>query len=158
VKRWEQTDDVLQNAAVRLYRALGQVKPASAADFFRLAALNIRRELLDLAKHYYGPRGPGTKHASVGPKSGAEDDPPAAYEAPAPGGEPDGLDAWTEFHRQIDLLPDEDRETFDLLWYQGLSQAEAAALLNVSERTIKRRWQSARLKLHQALGGALPEL
>src|SRR5262249_60851175 len=54
VKRWEQTDDVMQNALMRLYQSLGKVKPPSAADFFRLAALNIRRELLDLAKHYYG--------------------------------------------------------------------------------------------------------
>jgi RNA polymerase sigma-70 factor (ECF subfamily) len=158
LKRWEQTDDVLQNAAVRLYRALGQVRPASAADFFRLAALNIRRELLDLAKHYYGPRGPGTKHASIGPKSEADAEAAAASERPAPEGGPDGLAAWTEFHSQIDRLPEEDRETFDLLWYQGLSQAEAAALLGVSERTIKRRWQSARLKLHEALHGELPEL
>ncbi|MBL8798147.1 MAG: helix-turn-helix domain-containing protein, partial [Planctomycetia bacterium] len=45
---------------------------------------------------------------------------------------------------------------FDLLFYQGLSQAEAAALLNVSERTVKRRWQSARLQLHDALGGEFP--
>jgi RNA polymerase sigma-70 factor (ECF subfamily) len=158
LKRWEQTDDVLQNAAVRLYRALGQVRPASAADFFRLAALNIRRELLDLAKHYYGPQGRGAKHASVGQARGDESGTPAAYEPPAPGEGPDRLAAWTEFHAQIDRLPDEERETFDLLWYQGLSQAEAASLLNVSERTIKRRWQSARLKLHEALHGELPEL
>ncbi len=46
---------------------------------------------------------------------------------------------------------------FDLLWYQQLSQAEAAQLLNVSERTVKRRWASARLKLHDALGGQSPE-
>jgi RNA polymerase sigma-70 factor (ECF subfamily) len=59
VKRWEQTDDVFQSAAVRLYRTLSDVKPASVGDFFRLAALSIRRELLDLAKHYYGPQGPG---------------------------------------------------------------------------------------------------
>jgi RNA polymerase sigma factor (sigma-70 family) len=54
-------------------------------------------------------------------------------------------------------LPTENREVFDLLWYQELSQAEAAALLRVSEQTIKRRWQSARRDLHQALGGALPD-
>src|SRR5436190_23131137 len=72
VKRWEQTDDVFQNAALRLYRTLGEVHPTSAAEFFRLAALNIRRELLDLAKHYYGPRGHGAKHASVAGKSGSD--------------------------------------------------------------------------------------
>jgi DNA-directed RNA polymerase specialized sigma24 family protein len=37
-----------------------------------------------------------------------------------------------------------------------LSQAEAAAVLKVSERTIKRRWQGARLRLVDALGGRIP--
>jgi RNA polymerase sigma-70 factor (ECF subfamily) len=71
--------------------------------------------------------------------------------------EPSHLAAWTEFHSQIDRLPAEEREIFDLLWYQELSQAEAAAQLGVSERTVKRRWQSARLLLHQALKGLLSD-
>jgi RNA polymerase sigma factor (sigma-70 family) len=158
VKRWEQTDDVMQNAALRLYRALERVRPASPADFFRLAALNVRRELLDLAKHYYGPQGGGTKHVSMGQNAGAESGTLPALDPPEAGGEPHRLAAWTEFHRQIDRLPDEEREIFDLLWYQGLPQAEAASLLNVSERTVKRRWQSARLRLHEALRGEMPEL
>jgi RNA polymerase sigma-70 factor (ECF subfamily) len=158
LKRWEQTDDVLQNAALRLYRALAEVRPASPADFFRLAALNIRRELLDLAKHYYGPQGRGTRHASVEQNPNAASGTAAAIDPPDADGEAQRLAAWSEFHRQIERLPDEEREIFDLLWYQGLAQAEAATLLNVSERTIKRRWQSARLKLHEALHGEMPEL
>src|SRR5262245_31807408 len=55
VARWEQTGDVLQNALVRLFRALGQVRPASMRDFFGLASEQMRRELLDLARHYQGP-------------------------------------------------------------------------------------------------------
>lgn len=157
LKRWEQTDDVLQNASVRLYRTLGQVAPATVADFFRLAALNIRRELLDLAKHYYGPQGQGAKHKSLGRTEGADDASPAVLEPPDESEDADRLAAWSEFHRQVDLLPEEEREVFDLLWYQELSQAEAATVLQVSERTIKRRWQSARLKLYQALGGQLPD-
>jgi RNA polymerase sigma-70 factor (ECF subfamily) len=156
VKRWEQTDDVMQNATMRLYRALAEVRPASAGDFFRLAALNIRRELLDLAKHYYGPRGLGAKHASVRKSPGSESA-PAALDPSDTADEPSRLASWTEFHAQVEKLPDEEREIFDLLWYQELSQAEAAALLHVSERTIKRRWQAARLKLHEALQGALPD-
>jgi RNA polymerase sigma-70 factor (ECF subfamily) len=158
LKRWEETDDVMQNAAVRLYRALGEVRPATPADFFRLAALNIRRELLDLAKHYYGPRGQGTKHASAARQPNADGETPADSEPADADDEPNRLAAWTEFHQQIDRLPEEERETFDLLWYQGLSQAEAADVLKISERTVKRRWQSARLKLHEALGGEMPEL
>jgi hypothetical protein len=44
----------------------------------------------------------------------------------------------------------------DLNWYQGLKQNEAAAVLNVSSRTVTRRWQAACLKLHRALQGILP--
>jgi hypothetical protein len=88
VKRWEQTDDVLQNATVRLYRALSEVKPLRAVDFFRLAALNIRRELLDLAKHYYGPQGLGARHASVAADPQAERRPDEAGAPADPGTTP----------------------------------------------------------------------
>jgi RNA polymerase sigma-70 factor (ECF subfamily) len=156
LKRWEETDDVLQNALMRLYRSLEEVRPATAADFFRLAALNIRRELLDLAKHYYGPRGLGANYVSrpEGPASGRSSQ---DFQPPDSADDPSRLAAWTEFHTKVGKLPPEELEVFDLLWYQELSQAEAAALLNVSERTIKRRWQAARLRLHQVLQGQLPE-
>src|SRR5438034_9462785 len=48
VRRWEETGDVLQNALLRLFRALKTVRPDSARAFFGLAAEQIRRELLDL--------------------------------------------------------------------------------------------------------------
>ena len=57
VRRWEQTDDVLQNAILRLYRALESTAPESVRSFFNLAAVQIRRELIDLARHYEGPSG-----------------------------------------------------------------------------------------------------
>jgi DNA-directed RNA polymerase specialized sigma24 family protein len=59
VGRWEQSEDVLQNALLRLNRALSEQTPESVRHFFNLAALAIRRELLDLAKHYQGPLGQG---------------------------------------------------------------------------------------------------
>jgi RNA polymerase sigma factor (sigma-70 family) len=157
VHRWEETDDVLQNAVVRLHRALQQVPVRTTRDFFAIAALNIRRELLDLAKHYYGPLGLGARHRS---QAGDANSASPTLEGPAPGGlstEPGRLAAWTEFHAQVEALPAEEKEVFDLLWYQEMSQADAAALLNVSERTIKRRWQAARLQLHDAMNGQLPE-
>src|SRR4051812_41715731 len=57
LRRWEQTDDVLQNALMRLHRALANVKPESARHFFNIAAKEIRWELLDLAKCHFGPQG-----------------------------------------------------------------------------------------------------
>jgi RNA polymerase sigma-70 factor (ECF subfamily) len=151
VHRWEQTDDVLQNALMRLYRTMKDVPPQTVSDFLRLAALNIRRELLDLAKHYYGPKGHGAHHDTLGPDQAS---PPEA--ACVNSLDPGHLTVWSEFHQQVEQLPDEERAVFDLLWYQGLAQAEAASVLGVTDRTIKRRWQSARLKLHEALQGEVP--
>ena len=153
VGRWEQTDDVLHNALVRLDRALKSVAPPTALDFFRLAAAQIRRELIDLARHYHGPEGLGAHHLTG---AGGDDPKRSADEPSDPTGDPARLAAWTEFHRQIEALGDEDRALFDLLWYQGLTQPEAAAVLGVSERTVNRRWIAARLKLSEALGGQLP--
>jgi predicted DNA-binding protein (UPF0251 family) len=42
-----------------------------------------------------------------------------------------------------------------MLWYQGLTQAEAAGLLGLSERTVARRWVVARMKVCDALGDRL---
>lgn len=156
VHRWEDTSDVYQSALMRLYRALADTHPATVVDFFRLAALNIRRELFDMAKHYYGPRGEGANHATGVWTPMSDDGEPLAWEPADVGDAPDNLAAWAEFHAQVDRLPDDERVLFDLLWYQELSQAEAASLLNISERTVKRRWASARLHLHKILEGTLP--
>ena len=55
-------------------------------------------------------------------------------------------------------MPEEEREVFDLVWYQELTHAQAAEVLNLSTKTIQRRWQSACLRLHDSLGGHLPNL
>jgi RNA polymerase sigma factor (sigma-70 family) len=156
VRRWEQTDDILQNAALRLCRALEEVQPATVRSFINLAAVAIRRELIDLARHYHGPEGMGRHHVSwAGPDGSAS--PLGLPDSPADTDEPARLAVWAEFHAQVDALPDAEKEVFDLLCYQGLSQVEAAALLDVTERVVKYRWRSARLKLHERLGGRMPE-
>ncbi|MFO0878352.1 MAG: sigma-70 family RNA polymerase sigma factor [Gemmataceae bacterium] len=150
VYRWEQTDDVLQNALLRLCRALKAFTPDSPRHFYNLAALQIRRELIDLAHHHLGPQGHGAKHHTDGAGKAA-DDPGGVLETKAESSEPETLREWADFHEQVERLPDEERQLFGLLWYQGLSQEEAAVVLGVSLRTVKRRWQSARLKLADAL-------
>jgi RNA polymerase sigma-70 factor (ECF subfamily) len=151
VRRWEDSDAVLQGALLRLWQALAEVIPADVRSFSRLAALQIRRELLDLARHYYGPHGLGANHESrLGRRNGDSNSPEA--QLPATGSlDPASLDLWTEFHRQVELLPEPEREVFDLLWYQGLTQEAAATLLGVSRGTVKLRWQAARLALHARL-------
>jgi RNA polymerase sigma-70 factor (ECF subfamily) len=156
LKRWEETDDVCQNAMMRLLKALQEVTPHSTREFLALAALQIRRELLDLARKYYGPEGIGANQASHILRDDSNGTPAALSNKADSTMEPDRLAIWTEFHRRIDALPEEEREMFDVLWYQGLTQGEAATLLGISLATLKRRWQSARLRLHDMLQGGLP--
>jgi RNA polymerase sigma factor (sigma-70 family) len=153
VQRWEQTGDVLQAGLLRLHQSLRGVKPESVRAFFGLAATQMRRVLIDLARHYYGPEGLGANQTTDAPPVLPED-----TRSPSPGREPAAqtsgpasLAEWTEFHNAIKDLPDADREIFDLLWYDGLPQADAAALLNVSDRTLKRRWREVKFKVYEAL-------
>ena len=150
VRRWAETDDVMQNALLRLVGALRSVKPVTTRDFLALASLQIRRELIDLARRYYGPEGIGANHESHGAtdaRGAAPADPADVRDDPA------SLAQWTELHEVIESLPDEEREVVGLLFYQGLSQAEAAEVLNVSLRTVQRRWHDALCKLHRVWTG-----
>jgi RNA polymerase sigma factor (sigma-70 family) len=153
VQRWAQTDDVLQNALIRLCRALQQVYPASARDFYALATTQIRRELIDLARHFSGRENAAAHHES-NPDGPAEDRPDR--DAPDETHNPAALADWAEFHNQVSALPDEEREVFGLIFYQGLTQEDAAEVLGVSVRTVQRRWQAAMLQLHRARGGEAP--
>jgi RNA polymerase sigma-70 factor (ECF subfamily) len=151
LKPWEETDDVFQNAVLRLLRALQVAPPASVAEFFRLAAVQIRRELIDLTRHYYGPAAPGPWQATPGERDESGNTPPPPFDKPCSTNEPSRLAMWSEFHAQVEGLPQDERDVFDLLWYQGLTQAEAAAVLDISLRTVKRRWLAARVGLGAAL-------
>lgn len=153
VHRWEETGDVFQNAAVRLCRALDSQRPATVREFFGLAALQIRRELVDLARHYKGPEGLGENHASqaLGNQS-TGGSPGGGYQPADSTCDPQKLAEWAEMHECAANLPAEEKEVFELLWYHGLSQEDAATVMNVSARTVKRYWQSARLLLHEKLG------
>ena len=68
IGRWSDTDDVLQNALIRLHRSLYVVRPESARKYYGLAAVELRRELLDLTRSLFGPEGIGTNHDSDGNK------------------------------------------------------------------------------------------
>jgi len=155
VARWEETGDVLQNALLRLLRALEEVRPASVRHFFALAATQMRRELLDLARHYQGPNGPGANRASPQNSLTVGETPPE-FDPPDRAEPVEELERWSAFHEQVEALPAEEREVVSLVFYHGWTQTDIAALFQVSERTVRRYWQAGCLKLNAALGGALP--
>jgi RNA polymerase sigma factor (sigma-70 family) len=120
-----QADELLGAVAERLLKALREARPRTVRQLFALANQHMRWELNDLARRL--------------------DDQPAAVElceglVPAPAGSssgltPDGL----RMLQAIDELPEDEREVFDLVRIQGMTQTEAAQLLDVSAVTVKRR-------------------
>ena len=59
--------------------------------------------------------------------------------------------------RAIDVLPQDEREVFDLVCIQGMTQAEAAHVLGVSEETVKRRLNRGLRLLTEQLADLCPD-
>lgn len=147
VRRWDDTGDVAQNAAMRLYRALGETVPETPRGLMGLIATQIQRELIDLARKHAGPLSYAQNH-----DTNVRDDPSGGtafvIDGAADGG--DGLDEeiplerWEEFHAAVEGLPEEHREVFKLVWYLGTDRETTARTLGLSVRTVGRRWQEAR--------------
>lgn len=149
LRRWDDTDDVLQNALVRLNRALQVIVPESPRRFIGLAATQIRRELIDLYRHHYGPEGHARHHASDFDYKNSQGGVPPSYDSPDQQMSPS---TQAMLHEAIEKLPEELREVFELTFYQGMTQEEMAIVLDVSTKTVKRRWRDARLALQGLLG------
>lgn len=153
LRLWEETDDVLQDALVQLHKSLADVRPETVRDFLRLAAFHIRRALLNMARRYFGPQGIAANQAARGPRPSRADF--SWTDHPAHDSTPSALvgraEQWLRVQEAVGRLPDDEREVTELLWFHGLAQGEAAGVLDISERTVRRRWQRARLQLSDAL-------
>jgi RNA polymerase sigma factor (sigma-70 family) len=149
VRKYEDTGDVLQGAYMRLLRRLKAATPTTVQEFFQIAAREIRCTLIDLARHYYGPLGAGANEEA--PALVQSDSSVVALEISDRRNEPSHLSGWTEFHQHIETLPEEERVVVDLLWYHGMTQEEAAHVLDISLSTLKRRWMTARVRLQSIL-------
>ncbi|MEM9659265.1 MAG: sigma-70 family RNA polymerase sigma factor [Planctomycetota bacterium] len=155
VKRWEETDDVLQRAMLRLHRSLNATRPETTRQYFGLANKQIHRTLIDLARHYYGVYGLGTKYKTGGGvANSATADSKARVASDA--ALPSDLLEWTAFHDAIEALPAEEREAFELVWYGGQTVRGSAEVLGVSVRTVVRRLNRARKSLYEAMHGERP--
>jgi RNA polymerase sigma-70 factor (ECF subfamily) len=135
------TGDVLQNSLIRLLRTLQTLRPRTTRDYFNLAAVHIRRELIDLARR--------SKCRARGVSLDVAADCEAEPLATAVG---DDYDLWVRFHEAVDQLPVEEREVVGLVFYHGWTQVRIAELFRVDERTIRRRWSNACERLRELAG------
>jgi RNA polymerase sigma factor (sigma-70 family) len=147
VARWAQADDVMQNASLRLIRALEDIRPASMREFYGLASTQIRRELLDMTKSLYGPQGDAAHHLSFDPN---DSDARRKLEPANPQDDRE-LERWCSFHEEVENLPGDEREVVGLIFYHGWKQDEVATMLGVHLRTVQRWWKSALKRLQHVL-------
>lgn len=156
VRRWNETGDVLQNALMRLNRALNDVQPDSTRQFIGLAALQIRRESKDLARHHFGPQGDGRHHASDPGFVDSQGRRFSLNEQAVDGETAGGLSTseMERFHDAVGELPDDLREVFERSFYLNMTQEEIARDIGVAARTIKRRFRAAKLQLAEMLEDA----
>ena len=149
VRRSNDTDDVFQDAIMRLHRALGDLaaKGESPRSLMALGAIQIHRQLIDMARRVASPMSHESNHGTnvfdVGGRS------QHVVEIAAVENEP--LDGWERFHAAIEGLDPEAREVFRLVWYLGADQKTVAAVMACCERTVKTRWRQAREAVKAAL-------
>lgn len=147
VKRWEDTDDVFHLSLMRLVQALQSTTIESELHFRRLASLQIRRMLIDMARSLRGPHGIAKNHDThFGRESRFDEGKPLTKIH-------DDVDfsEWEAFHLAVEKLPAEHRDVFDLCWYSELPNAQVARLLSIDVRTVQRRYRNARLEIARTL-------
>lgn len=151
LRRWEDTGDVCQLATLRLWRSLQDVRPETLREFMGLAATQIRRTLIDLSRHHFGPQGSARFHHTDVYDLQAGREIAVVQASGKKSTRPESLAEWTEFHQAVEALREEQREVFQLIWYTGLEQSEVACMLQCSVPTVQRRWYAAQLSLARML-------
>ena len=142
-----QADELLSSVVERLLKAMRKVQPQTVRQFFGLANQHMRWELNDLARRLdKEARLVELRESVVG--------------APAESSGSQVSANTLLILEAIEGLPDDEREVFDLVRIQGLSQPEAAEVLGVSEKTVQRRLVRCVTMLTEKIGGlrAAPEM
>jgi RNA polymerase sigma-70 factor (ECF subfamily) len=138
-----ETDELLGGVVAGLLKALRETHPQTVRRFFALATQHMRWQLNDLARRL------DERPAAVALAPAQVSAPPSSSHSCLT---PDGR----RMLGAIEDLPEVEREVFDLVRIQGLTHAEAAGVVGVSEKTVQRRLNRARLLLAQQLADLRP--
>jgi RNA polymerase sigma factor (sigma-70 family) len=137
-----QPDEILGALVERLLKALREARPATVRQFFSLAGQHMRWELNDLARRF------DKQPTAIGIIDGS---------LPAQVDSDSGLNAnCRRMIEVIESLPEDEREAFDLVRIQGMTMPEAAEVLGVAAKTVKRRLDRGLLLLTERLRDLQP--
>jgi len=138
-----QPDELLSSVVERMLKAMQSVRPQNVRQFFALANQHMRWELNDLARRL--DKQPGMKGVAE-----------SMVAAPAQSSDSQLSPNARRILDAIESLPTEEREAFDLVRIQGMTQPDAAAVLSVSAKTVQRRMNRALLLLSEKLSDLQP--
>ena len=136
-------DELLGDVVARLLTSLRTTRPPTVRQFFALANQHMRWQLNDLARRL------DERPAAAALAESGIAAPPASTDSRL---SPDGR----RMLEVIEGLPEDEREVFDLIGIQGLTHSETAAVVGVSEKTVQRRLNRARLLLAERLSDCRP--
>jgi RNA polymerase sigma-70 factor (ECF subfamily) len=136
------TDEMLGGLVEGLLQALRSIRPQTVRQFFALANQHMRWQLNDLARRL------DKRPAFVRLHEGL---------VPAPASTGSGLTPnGRRMLEALENLPEDEREVFSLVRIQGLTQAEAAQVLDVTVKTVRRRLNRGLLLLTEELADLRP--
>jgi RNA polymerase sigma factor (sigma-70 family) len=141
-------DSVVDEAWARLLRALEHAAPKSADEFYNLMFLKVRQVLLDMARKQTRE----DARLEAAPVNGSSGGPPPALDVADSTHEPSLLAFWTDFHREVASLPEQERVVFEFHYFADFPQSEIARLLDLHPRQVSRLWIAATARLAAALG------
>ena len=134
-----QTEEMLSAVVERLMKAMREVRPGTVRQFFALANQHMRWELNDLARR-------------LDEESRAIELRESAVSAPEESSASQLSPNMRRIMDSIESLPEEEREVFNLVRIQGMTQTEAATVLEVSAKTVQRRLNRGLMLLSNRLG------
>ena len=147
---WGDTNDLVQEASISLWRALCELKPDSERHLYALAALQVRRRVIDLARKFSGPRSP-VANRDTNVIARPEGEIVRSDNAVAPLTDAESLEDWARFHAAVDELPKNLGEVFSMRFYLGAGQEQIAATFGCDVRTVRRRWRQAVEQIQQSV-------
>jgi RNA polymerase sigma factor (sigma-70 family) len=143
-------ESVVDEAWIRLMRALESTRPETVDGFFRLMVVQVRQALLQIVRRQ---RRRDAARFEV-PHDTDELEALLAFDDGDSSNKPERLAIPSELHEQVDRLPEPEKMVFGLHYYLGLSQAQAAEILGLPPKQVTRLWHQATNRLTKWLEDA----
>jgi RNA polymerase sigma factor (sigma-70 family) len=124
--------------------AIHEVRPQTAQHLLSLVSRHIRYQLLSLIR-----KQKIQSERFVSLQNSAGEGVRSFDQIDTRSNEQQKLKKWERFQEKVDELPEDLRTVIDLIYFQGLSQKKAAEVLDVTDRTIRNRINSASEKLKE---------